>query len=70
MSVQLLLRCKSDEPLDTDTFYESYVIAQDVAVASILILQSATHYHSIMVDPYWADSLNETVQITDHIFYK
>lgn len=62
---------KSDEPLDTDTFFESYVIAQDVLMGKYPdITEGATHYHSIMVDPYWADSLNETVQITDHIFYK
>ena len=62
---------KSDEPLDTDTFYESYVIAQDVIMGKYPdITEGATHYHSIMVEPYWAETLNETVQITDHIFYK
>ena len=62
---------KSDEPLDTDTFFESYVVAQDVLMGKYPdITEGATHYHSIMVDPYWASSLNETVQITDHIFYK
>lgn len=62
---------KSDEPLDTDTFFESYQIAQDVIMGKYPdITEGATHYHSIMVDPYWNDSLNETVQITDHIFYR
>lgn len=62
---------KSDEPLDTDTFFESYLIAQDVIMGKYPdITSGATHYHSIWVEPYWADSLNETVQITDHIFYK
>tara|TARA_B100000902_G_scaffold398989_1_gene467836 strand:+ start:1070 stop:1633 length:564 start_codon:yes stop_codon:yes gene_type:complete len=62
---------KSDEPLDTDTFFESYTIAQDVIMGKYPdITEGATHYHSIMVDPYWNDSLNETVQITDHIFYR
>lgn len=62
---------KSDEPLDTDTFFESYLIAQDVLMGKYPdITEGATHYHSLYVDPYWADSLNETVQITDHIFYK
>ena len=62
---------KSDEPLDTDTFFESYVIAQDVIMGKYPdITEGATHYHSIMVEPYWANTLNETVQITDHIFYK
>ena len=62
---------KSDEPLDTDTFFESYLIAQDVIYGKYPdITEGATHYHSIWVEPYWAETLNETVQITDHIFYK
>ena len=62
---------KSDEPLDTDTFFESYVVASDVLMGKYPdITEGATHYHSIMVEPYWAETLNETVQITDHIFYK
>ena len=47
---------KSDEPLDTDTFFESYVIAQDVIMGKYPdITEGATHYHSIMVEPYWAN---------------
>ena len=62
---------KSDDPLDTDTFFESYLIAQDVIYGKYPdITEGATHYHSIWVEPYWAETLNETVQITDHIFYK
>jgi spore germination cell wall hydrolase CwlJ-like protein len=62
---------KSDEPLDTDTFFESYLIAQDVIMGLYPdITEGATHYHSLYVDPYWNESLNETVIITDHIFYK
>ena len=30
----------------------------------------ATHYHSTSVNPYWNSSLERTVQIQDHIFYK
>jgi N-acetylmuramoyl-L-alanine amidase len=60
---------KSDEPLDTDTFFESYVIASDVLMGKYPdITEGATH--SIMVEPYWAETLNETVQIQHHIFYK
>lgn len=32
--------------------------------------KGATHYHSVFINPYWADSLNETVVIGEHIFYK
>jgi hypothetical protein len=34
------------------------------------ITEGATHYHNDQVYPYWADSLNETVIINNHIFYK
>ena len=62
---------KSDEPLDTDTFYDSYIVASDVLMGKYPdITEGATHYHSIMVEPYWAETLNETVQIQHHIFYK
>ena len=62
---------KSDEPLDTDTFFESYNIAQDIIMGKYPdITEGATHYHSVMVEPYWAETLNETVQIQHHIFYK
>jgi hypothetical protein len=30
----------------------------------------ATHYHADYVLPYWADSLDKTVQIGRHIFYR
>ena len=29
-----------------------------------------TSEFSVYVSPYWADSLNETVRINEHIFYK
>lgn len=34
------------------------------------ITEGSTHYHNDSVYPYWADSLNETVNINNHIFYK
>lgn len=62
---------KSDEPLDTDTFFDSYVIASDVLMGKYPdITEGATHYHATSVLPYWAESLNETVVINEHIFYK
>ncbi len=62
---------RSDEPLDTDTFFESYKIAQDVLLDKYPdITEGATHYHADYIYPYWADSLNETVHINNHIFYK
>jgi len=62
---------KSDEPLDTKTWMESLTVARDVMDGFYGdITEGATHYHSVYVNPYWADSLNETVVINEHIFYK
>lgn len=30
----------------------------------------ATHYHATYVHPYWADTLTQTTQIENHIFYQ
>ena len=62
---------KSDEPLDTKTWMASLIVARDVMDNFYGdITEGATHYHSVYVNPYWADSLNETVRINEHIFYK
>ena len=62
---------KSDEPLDTITWLESIRVAQDVMTGKYGdSTEGATHYHATHVDPYWNDSLNETVTINDHVFYK
>lgn len=62
---------KSDDPVDSPTWLSSLNIARNVVQGAYGdITEGATHYHAISVTPYWADSLNETVRITDHIFYK
>ena len=62
---------KSDEPLDTKTFDECLIIARDIVDGFYPdITEGATHYHNVYVNPYWSDSLNETVVINEHIFYK
>ncbi len=62
---------KSDDPLDTKTWMESLTVARDVMDGFYGdITEGATHYHNVYVNPYWADSLNETVVINEHIFYK
>ena len=62
---------KSDDPLDTKTWLLSLEVARDVVDGFYGdITEGATHYHSVYVNPYWADSLNETVRINAHIFYK
>ena len=62
---------KSDDPVDSPTWLSSLNIARNVVQGKYGdITEGATHYHSIYVNPYWADSLNETVVINEHIFYK
>ena len=62
---------KSDDPIDSQTWLLSLHIARDVVQRKYGdITEGSTHYHSDSVYPYWADSLNETVIINNHIFYK
>tara|TARA_B100001093_G_scaffold443375_1_gene445666 strand:- start:361 stop:858 length:498 start_codon:yes stop_codon:yes gene_type:complete len=62
---------KSDIPEDSATWELSLRVATRVLQGDWYdITEGSTHYHSDRVYPYWADSLNETVQITNHIFYK
>jgi len=62
---------KSDDPVDSPTWMNSLKVAADVVQGKYGdITEGSTHYHSIYVNPYWADSLNETVVINEHIFYK
>ncbi len=62
---------KSDDPVDSATWLSSMHIARDVIQSKYGdITEGSTHYHADFVYPYWADSLNETVVINNHIFYK
>ena len=62
---------KSDEPVDSATWMFSLATANRVMYGDFGdFTDGATHYHATSVHPYWADSLNETVRINEHIFYK
>ena len=62
---------KSDDPEDSKTWIECLTLARNILQGEYGdITEGATHYHSVYVNPYWADSLNETVTINEHIFYK
>ena len=62
---------KSDDPVDSQTWLLSLHIARDVVQNKYGdITEGSTHYHSDKVNPYWASSLNRTVIINNHIFYK
>jgi N-acetylglucosaminyldiphosphoundecaprenol N-acetyl-beta-D-mannosaminyltransferase len=46
-------------------------IAQDAVSGKVFApIGHATHYHADYVLPYWADSLDKTLQIGRHIFYR
>lgn len=62
---------KSDEPKDSKTWIESYQIANNFMMAPTWDLtEGALWYHADYIYPYWAEHLNETVTINNHIFYK
>ena len=49
----------------------SQKIAEDALSGHVFApIGHATHYHADYVLPYWADSLDKTVQIGRHIFYR
>jgi hypothetical protein len=46
-------------------------IAEDALAGKVFgPIGHATHYHADYVLPYWADSLDKTIQIGRHIFYR
>ena len=62
---------KSDEPVDSATWMFSLATASSVMNGDYKdFTDGATHYHADSVHPYWADDLNQTVIINNHIFYK
>lgn len=62
---------KPDTPTDTVAWARAVLVANDVMMGYIPdITEGATHYHARYVNPYWADSFTETVEIGSHIFYK
>jgi len=62
---------KSDDPVDSKTWIASMQLARRIIQGEWSdITEGATHYHADFVYPYWADSLNRTTTIDNHIFYK
>ena len=69
---------KSDEPKDSKTWIASVQLANqilvgekyDITISSFDITEGALWYHADYIRPYWADHLNQTVVIDNHIFYK
>ena len=64
---------KSDIPLENelDIYEESFILATKLLEKRpIDFTEGSTHYHSDKVYPYWADSLERTTRIDNHIFYR
>jgi N-acetylglucosaminyldiphosphoundecaprenol N-acetyl-beta-D-mannosaminyltransferase len=54
-----------------DIWARARKIAQDALSGKVFAaVGHATHYHANYVLPYWADSLDKTLQIGGHIFYR
>ena len=64
---------KSDIPLENelDIYEESFILATKLLEKRpIDFTEGSTHYHNDKVYPYWADSLERTTRIDNHIFYR
>tara|TARA_B100000287_G_C20493654_1_gene726129 strand:+ start:63 stop:641 length:579 start_codon:yes stop_codon:yes gene_type:complete len=64
---------KSDVPLENelDIYEESFILATKLLEKRpIDFTEGSTHYHNDKVYPYWADSLERTTRIDNHIFYR
>jgi spore germination cell wall hydrolase CwlJ-like protein len=62
---------KSDIPLDSVTYDLSYKLAGKIMAGEWAdITEGSMWYHATHVYPYWAGTLNQTVVINEHVFYK
>ena len=63
---------KSDEPLETDAWNESILVAHQLIYEGRMegLTEGATHYHTVYIEPYWASSLDLVGHIGSHIFYR
>ncbi len=62
---------KSDKPKDSKTWAESLKLADEILDGQYFDLtEGAMWYHAYYIQPYWSQHLNETVQISAHIFYR
>ena len=62
-----------DEPIETwgFSYEESFNLAINFLEKRPMdVTDGSTHYHNVKVEPYWTASLQEVVEIEEHIFYK
>ncbi len=62
---------KPDTPYNEQAWEQAQFVADAVISGSGHIeLRGVTHYHSILIQPYWLDEMEFVAQIDDHIFYR
>lgn len=55
---------------DDALFRDALAIARQARKGALTdITNGATHYHTKAIDPYWAEKLTKTADISNHIFY-
>jgi spore germination cell wall hydrolase CwlJ-like protein len=58
---------------EEDSWQESELLAAQILTGEVPLRNAtggATNYHAISVMPDWADTMNKTTQIGNHIFYR
>jgi len=61
---------KTDKPHNKKMFNHLYQVAEKVRTMMIDITGGALYYHSIYVNPWWAEHFTKTTLIDNHVFYK
>ena len=63
---------KADDPYPGDMWKESVQIAERIYFSQAYagLLEGATHYHAIYVNPRWAKHFKMVTRIDSHIFYR
>ena len=72
---QFTFTCNGDltRSKEAQAWRESEVLAAQILTGEVALHNAtggATNFHAISVTPDWADSMNETTQIGNHIFYR
>lgn len=62
---------QSDWPEDSKTFEKMLELASLLMDTEVFdFTEGSNHYHNNTVQPFWAEHLEQTVTIDNHIFYK
>lgn len=61
---------KSDKMKNKKAREHAYLAAYAVLHHVYSLTEGSTHYHSVKVSPFWADSKRKVKKIGDHIFYR